>query len=748
MKKLFILSSVALLAASCTNEIIEEGPVSKDELKGISFKMVENDETRGMVTNDYKSFFYAELDRVDVYGDNVMDNAVTPAEIEFKDPLTKVTYKATKSKGNPYLTGINDANTINYKKAYAQDEYSNFFVVYPAGTTVKYTAADGGKFTVNALDITAQELSADGTMNFDKRLMYDFVANKRPEKAYNSVGETLALNLISPYTMLWYAFTDVESYNAFGKLQTITLKATSAEYVKNGEKKTTTSSPLASTGGTFTIKKDKTVSTSSLTNASTIILDVNQAVKNNQKLNMFALTKTGKIKDGGDYTLTDKYTITYTFENVDLIYDKKTSSGEWKAGAAYAMPNANGMTIADEYSYILTRGTSVGSNDRVLYVNKGTVAGIQKDGSIKWTDSNNAIEGKVEFTEVAEIIVNSTADALTDEDWKTIAKMTNLKKMTILNATTTVPAETIKGLNLTDVNLKNVTTISATSFEGSNLVNVIMPKYNFATNKTITQATLKPAYLETLDMSGTPYMKDVHPYEGMSLAGYTNLTEVTVQNGVVLGPESFKGCAALNKVTGYVVLGGYGAFEGCSSLEAISIDEVATTKIFAYTFNEATSLKDVFNKDGKTPIKPTVIEDCAFRKTKVNVDLTAATSIGTSAFAYNEYLKGKEITTGSGKYHLVVNAATVGVNAFFNATGLQYVQFNNLEVVNAGILSGTTLQELKFSKVFSFSDDAKNTVFGTTTGTKLFVNPSQKYNGNTINVNGGTITFETIIEEQ
>lgn len=741
MKKLFLLSSAVLFAASCTNEIIENAPASNNEAKGISFTLVENDETRGMVTEDYTSFFYAELDRVGIYADNAKAYKGGAALNGFSEVME---YKATKSKGNPYLTGINDDNIISYKDTYAANESAGFFVVYPSNTTTTYNTADGGQFTIDATDLTTQNVSSDGTMNFDKRLMYDFVGGKKPEKSYNSVGETLELNLVSPYAMLWYAFTDIEDYTAFGKLQSITLTNNGAEYVKDGNKKTTESSPVAVESGKFTVDKNDAVKSRSLTTGNSITLNVGQEVKNNQKFNMFVNTKDATYKDGSNtYTKTDKYNITYVFEDVDLIYTKKTSSAAWKANAVYSMPNAKGMTIADEYAYILTRGTA-GNNDRVLYVNKGTVASIMKDNKIQWTDSRQA-DGKVDPKEITEVIINAGATALNDADWNAIAKMENLSKLTIKNATTEVPAETIKGLALTYVNLQNVTKIHETSFAASKLETVIMPKFNFAASKTITRATLKEAYLKVLDMSGTTSIKDDFPYEGMSLSGYTLLTDVTVYPGLIAGPESFKGCTALTNVTGYVTLSGYGIFEGCTSLESVSIDE--STEIYEFTFNGATNLENVYQKDGKTAIQPTTIGIQAFRGTNANIDLTKTVTIGQSAFFENTALMGTETYTGSGKYLLIVNASTVGKYAF-QSTPVQYVRFDNLTTVENGILNKTVMSELKFANVVSFAKDVDDKVFGSSTeNTKLFVQKGQETVGNKLKANNKEITFSTIIKE-
>lgn len=744
-KKIFFLSSVALLAANCTNEIIEEGPAQNGAVKGISFKMAEGDETRGMVTDEYKSFFYAETDSVSIYADKVLKGGA-----EVTGYVSKAAYKATKSTGNPLLTGVNNANVLSYKASYGEDESASFFITYP--TTVSVAYADK-KFTIKGFNtLEDQAMTTDGTMNFNARLMFDYITGMKPEKSYHSVGETLEMNLTSPLSMLYFSFQDIKSYPAFGELNTITLNATGAKYKKDGKDVAAAASPLTfGTGAKVVVAADGTYTVDNGTTPGTeIVLTVNKAIENDAKQNMFTLTKTAKIKDGDKtYDLTDSYKITYKFANVDLVYNGKISNSAWVANAAYGMPSADGLSIADKFPYIVTRGNK--ANDRVLYINKGKVTDIDdKDNKvINWTDANSydSKENYVAFTEIKEIIVNEGADALTADDWAVIGKMTNVEKITVLNDTKEVTGDKLKNLAaLNYIEMKNVITLFSNSFSGSNLKTVILPAYDFSTSRVITEAILKPAYLKVLDMSGTASMKQQYPKDGMTLKDYIKLDTVTVKDGVILGPEAFKGCSALTTVTGYVTLGGYGAFEKCTELTKVSIDE--STKIFDNTFAGATKLANVYKKDGKNPIQPTVIGASAFSGTKTNIDLTQSTSIGADAFSGCSVLKGAE-NKGKGIYELVVNAATVGANAFKGCGNIRYIQFVNLETVEAGILNSTNIVELKFAKKVAFAKGVDDATFGDHTNTTLFINPTQEYVANTLKVNGiSPVVFKTIVEEQ
>ena len=737
-KKIFFLSSVALLAASCTNEIIEEGPAQNGAVKGISFKMAEGDETRGMVTDEYKSFFYAELDRVGIYADKVKKDGG-----DVLNYGTKATYKATKSTGNPLLTGIADDEILSYWSSYANNQSASFFIVYPEDAKVNY-AAD--KFTITpSVNLAAQSMSTDGTMNFDSRLMFDYITGMKPQYSYNSVGETLEMNLTSPLTMLYYSFQDVESYE-FGKLQTITLDATGASYVK-GTKLPAAASPLTfGTEASVVVNKNETYTVNAGTAPGTqIVLNVNKNIKNDAKQNIFALTKTGTITvDGTKYELTDNYKITYVFDQVDLVYDKE-SKAAWEANSAYGMPSAAGLNIAAEYPYIVTRGT--GNNDRTLYINTGKVTDIDNEAAdaIVWTDQI-ATTGEVPFTEINKVVINTNADALTEDDWDIIGKMSKVDTLIVKNETTSVPAGKLNALTaLTYIEMKKVDELYETSFKGASLQTVILPSFDFSVSRAVTEAILKPGSLQVLDMSGTKSMKQEFPKEGMTLMNYDKLTKVTVQNGVVLGPEAFRGCTALTTVNGYVKLGGYGAFQGCTALTTIKIDE--TTKIYDNTFLDATNLKEVKSSTGGA-LTPATIGVSAFENTQVNVDLTASVTIGANAFKGNTALKGAK-PAGKNLFCLEVAAQTVGVDAFNGCTSLEYVKFTKLNTVEAGILAGTNLKELKFANVVSFATGVNSATFGTPANTTLFINPAQAYVAKKLTIsNSVSVEFNTIVEEE
>lgn len=74
---------------------------------------------------------------------------------------------------------------------------------------------------------------------------------------------------------------------------------------------------------------------------------------------------------------------------------------------------------------------------------------------------------------------------------------------------------------------------------------------------------------------------------------------------------------------------------------------------------------------------------------------------------------------------LYVGAESISKSAFEKCTSLTYVEFTNATTIADAILASTTgLKEVKFKQVLT-SKVGSATMFGTTSGTKLFLNPNQ-----------------------
>lgn len=774
------MGAVAAMA-SCSQEELIPNETTQKIAKGIVFETAENHDsaTRGEMSKEedgkHHFIWYAEQDRINIYASNVLADVQNSAgngvaDAEFKT-LKPAVYKATKSGSFGLFTAQDDKNWI----AFANDEKVRVIATYDADlksvTASKKTIKIGDVPTdvtdvISEVAVTATaKASTANSLNVLSAPMLSITEGCR-EKSYNSVGEKLDLSFNRIFPVLYFSgAAGNDTFNAdLGKLESIAITTYGGDAPAQGY------SALAATQIAGTAKYTYKPNTNSVHNyseltstSSTITVSVGETWTSDKGVyaNILPVSRTSKKGGNPDMQATEKYEVTYEYENTSLRKTLYTSKNWDVPHKVYAIEALN---IEANFPYIVVDNIVNNVKDgKKLIVNKGSLKDAFKGNYIVWKASATTatIDGKtynvVNATDIKAIEVRSNANALTSDDYAKLNTMTNVESLVVKNATTTITYNALSALSkLEELQMDNVNTIQYTNEDdkktpvnASQLATVKLPNFNFAEEKEITTAILNPSVLTTLDMSGTRSMKKEFPNDGMSLSGYNALTTVKVQNGVVLGPESFMGCTALKTIDGFVTLGGYGAFKGCTSLENISIDMAASTKIWDETFKNATSLLNVYDKDGETAIVPAIIGNNAFEGTKANIDLTATTSIGKSAFKNNSALKGAVFgAAGSTKYQLVVNATNVGESAFENATGLKYVKFTNLQTVSKSILAGTMMDELKFVNLFTFAEGAASKVFGNTTSTTLYVKPGQEYSANTISANGSKITFKTIIEEE
>ena len=752
-KQLLLISSVALLASSCSNELLEETPSNSTPSNGITFSVVEDDATRGMVTNDYKSFFFAETDRISIYADKVkkggtaVSNYSSPAE-----------YKATKSAGSPWLAGVDDANTLSFDATlYTATTTPSFFVVYPKTASVTYNTGTN-KFTITPGATLAAQKTTASTMNFDSRLLYQYIEQK-PANSWNSVGESMNihLSLKSPLSMLYFNVNDIANYSEFGELKSVTLDATGAYWMDGTTVNNVTASPLSyGTDGTFVAKKDNTIEyvKGSAAEGFQIVLDVNAAITNSTKVNMFVLPKNPvRSISSTNRTVTDKYKITYKFANVDLVYDKKESNGKWTANAAYGMPSADGLNIATTYPWILTRGIAP-NNDRTLYVNSGNVKDIAKDASnIKWTDTR-ATSGAVPYTEVNKIVIAANVNDLTDADWAIIRKCTNATSLTINNKTatfktiqqltsmkeviapnvTTVEADAFKNLGgtITTLNLQSVTSYKdKTTF--SALVDLNMASYPFSdVNEDIVNNFFNTNVKSTLVKCNIASVTALSPVFGYSrnilFTDYTALQEITLNaTKTTIAASEFKGCAALKTVNGVLEMStANNAFEGAGTAAGLTVNMFGTDIPEAAFKN---SKVNVIRHNGAA-IQPTTIgKEAFYANTKIeSLDLSKTTSFGISAFDGATSFVGvtKTGTTLNNNGVVSLIATSIPANAF-SGTAIVRFQLKNATTVYAGALASSALQQIKFRQNVSAWSSQSGTgiqtgIAGTRAGvTDLFV---------------------------
>lgn len=229
MKKSFLFFASAALLASCSSDLFESDSYQASNHKGITFEVVENAATRGLteeVGGAFKSYFFAEQDRINIWSDNALD-AGNSKTLWDNAP---VLYKATSSTGNPRFTAIDDANILNFRPwntaPAAGGPVGKFFVAYPTDQTVENVA---GKFKVTP-NINLQEQTMDGYMNFNSRLMYDYAEAQKENGSVKetniSVGEKVEMQLKSPLSLAAFYIKDINDYRSqFGKLNQVMFTA-------------------------------------------------------------------------------------------------------------------------------------------------------------------------------------------------------------------------------------------------------------------------------------------------------------------------------------------------------------------------------------------------------------------------------------------------------------------------------------------------------------------------------------------
>lgn len=737
MKKILFYAGLLTFAASCAEDEFESF-AAKDQGKGITFEMADAgtrmqwDET----TESYVPFWYAEQDRIGLFGLNLLKGQTSTAlgGAGFKDLSStaidaNAIYKATQSKKNGVFTSIDDADLLSFN----ENKVARFVAVYPSTVKANYAA---GKIVLSNLPNLANQTQTTTKGANEAMVMYDLTSAQR-ENSYDAVGEKVSLSFKRPLSALVFKTENADAYTTgdnsiFGNLQTITVET-------KGYDKTADDGPLdAATKGDIlatTLAYDyskATIEVDTLTKAATFVAGTDPTEKSKVILTLGHAWKDGDLaiaavknvdrKAFRDKGVSEAISVMFAFEKIDIMSKTNTVSVDFNGFMEFPALDIN------DYDYLVTKG-ELGST-RTLIVNGGKFSDIfAESGKVKWADSESADNAnEVAVTDFKEVIVNEDV-VLNDAEFAKLNTFTNVKKLT-LKGNTEIKKEALKNLTLEYINMPAVTTIGAKPFaNASTLKTVLLPSYNFEVldiNPDILKATL-----EVLDMSGVDVMNAGFPAKGLSLAGYTNLKEVTVKDGVKVGANAFNGCTSLKTVNGKVDIVGTAAFKGCTVLETINI---MNTAIEANTFEGAAALKNVLY-DGKQ-VNPTSVGVQAFKGCAVlkEMNLKNATEIGAEAFMDCVALIGSE-KADNNKDVLYVGAEFISKNAFAGCKALTYVYFINATGFGDKILGTGTdttegnynLKEVKFGTPFTFANVATATAgtFVNSEDVKLFVNPNQ-----------------------
>lgn len=779
--------------AACSQEELIPSESVQNVSKGIVFETAEG-VTRGELAQGedekYNFNWYAEFDKVNLYASNVEGqsaafggNNTTGAGVagsKFTGSLTPAVYKATTSGARGLFTANSDEDWISFKNSGKVVAIAT----YPTTTTINTVEATDEKVKVDGTEIyvtkEVKSVKINTAVAATQNVVFDYVnapmlsiTEGKREARHQSVSEKMPLDFVRVYPVVRFTGAAVnDSYNNdLGNLKFITLTSkgnTSGKFKLEAQN-------LA--GNTVYKNSDNTI-TSVDAASNTVTVNVTDGKWTSDKsVYMSILPVKNEAVNTDDATkkmqLADNMVITYEYDKITLNKTITTGTTGWTQ--PNSIVKAPVLNIAEEYKYIVTKG-DVGV-DRKLIVNSGNFPTIYTKGTknyIIWDDANSEslnVDGKngdervVEITNINKIEVRNDVNTLGKDQFASINKFTNLKELAIKNNTTKLTNNAFAGLaSLETIELTNVNEIEYTNndkdknkpINSTSLKNVIMPAFDFSASVNLTKSILNVGVLEKLNMKGVASMKKAYPKEGMSLMGYTKLTEVTVQDGVILGPESFKGCTALSTVIGKVALKGYSEFQDCSSLAKINLSECVA--IPEYAFSGATALKEIkVNGDNVAPV--TIGVNAFYGATSLkNIDLTKTTTIGAGAFSGCTALEGVA-NTAKGIFELVVNATTVGKEAFKN-TNIEYIMFSNLNKVEFNLLSLTSiLKEVKFAQKVTFADEvyapteATISTFGNSSEITLFVNPEQETLANKLVVTNSkgqkvNVTFKTIIKEE
>lgn len=765
MKKILFCAGLVALATSCTQDETISLDVQKQNAKGITFEIVEALDSRVQYDQEaegWAPFWYAEQDRIQVWANGVGFGALTPAVgdtvdgsywKDFTGANEIVTYKATSSTNKANWTAVSDADMLTFVKT--DKKGAKFLALYPAdanavlagetsGTGVNDTLTISGVLT----SLNAQTIKTAKGWNDEVYMVAS--AARTQDQVFESVGEKMALafNHATPVMKFGTKGLTADYQKAFGNLKTITV--TTLGYDKNADGDWADAgdikpSPLYYPNGAIQLTdstnwKAEYISTAAVDSVATkqitvTIGDANGLAWTDAALAPIAVAPTKRSIYG---TAGERITAEFTFENITILVDKKNVTKDCVAGKNF---QAITLNMAD-YPYLVTN-----TAPRTLFVNSGDFSAVKyEEGTpkavtgIKWNGE------KVAFSEFGTVVV--AEDVVLDaEDFKILNNLTNVKYLT-LNGNTSIPAKALNKLALLEeINLPKVTTVAIDAFKGGiALDTIVMPAYKF--NEAVNDSILNRASLQYIELGATA-LNAGFPKTGLKFDNFTELVKVKVNDGIILGPNAFDGCAKLTTIEGKLNVTGTDVFKGCAKLNGVVL---MSKDVPAGVFDGCTLLSKVYYGDNKTALVPNSVGNRAFAGTAAALDLSATTVIGDEAFEGVTALVGAKYSEANPVIVLKVGATTIGEGAFSGATGLKLVEFTNATSIKQDIFSGATnLEQIKFVKAFTYAGLAtaqpSATTFGTCGNIDLFVNPDQTGVGAdnktlTIGATGKTTDFE------
>lgn len=710
MKKIFFYSSLLALATSCTDEFDSLG-MQNEKAQGISFKseIVESRMLWEDEGSSYSPFWYAEVDRINVYGAGCLAvgdplSTTSPLIGENKKNgyahivSAPAIYKATQSKKNGVFTSLD----IDQTYSFAGDKEAAFVATYPTDVTATPVAA---KPQIQLNNWLPAEIQVQKGLKGDNKsqVMYSLTKATR-ENAYDAVGETVSLDFKRPLKALVFTTENADEYTVapvsgnsiFGNLVSISFETKGikvnddADYTDLGE-----IAPTALSYSDATLVVDTMSMAATITNSGTdvrkITLNINQEW-NDDALAIMAVVPNERTK----YTsVNEPVEVLYNFENITLTHTFKAIPRGAKINGYVGIPALN----VQDYPYLVTKGSS--GAGRTLIVNGGedfTFADIfNAANKVKWNDEF-ATGSVVELSSFTKVIVDSDV-ILSPAEFAILSQFDNLESLT-LKGNTSIPANAFSqdlADNLTELNLPLVTSIDATGQKAfKKLVNLDINSYEFA-NEDVHPLFFNDdvkSTLQTLKIEAVTSLRPTFGYDRtIYFTDYAALEEIALNpNGVAVPAFGFKNCSALTSVTGKVdISNAPEAFYGAGDATTNPTINVMNTIIPNAAFQSA-NVKDI--KYQGAQVVPTEIGESAFRQNSAIevMDLSNATTIGAYAFSGASNFVGNK---AAGKV-LTVGAKVLN-DFIFNGTKIVRVQFTAAQTLGNQIFgTNVALKQVKF----------------------------------------------------
>lgn len=783
MKKvLFYASLLALGMASCSEDALDINNVeSNAAAKGIVFETVAP-ETRGEYTfenGDYNWRWFSERDKMDVWAvGNVQKGLGSPAlaTADWSGSPARAIYKATRSESRGLFTAASDADVLDFANnvdANGKNLPGEFLIVYPQGIDMVPTANSTTKVLekatlANLPALAGQDMASLKDEPSTRLIRYQLTSAEKGEK-YETIADKVEVKLASLNTMARFSTANLVTFatgdnSLFGKLKSITLETKGAKdangvYINNGKTdpdKIELTPSFIDYGTDATAVLDftdptrlKNIITPSTTNAgSKITVDINSYWDDGKSAFMaMSLVDRANFKALG---AKESYDVTFAFENIDLKFKTRETANSWPSSAATQGAIDPGKFVdfdsfdIKEFPYLVVVKNGVLS----LIINTGDLKqAISADKkSVIWDAAKSGTNGSVaDGLYPVELFTNIVISPnLADSDYEDYSNLFTGLVSATLGDETHLPKEAFNLASLKTIEARNVVTIEDGAFTGAALEKVILPSYTFTASDQGTGKILNPGSLKVLNMKAVKSMAINWPSQGYTLAGYTNLEEVTVQDGITLGTSSFDGCTALAKVNGAVELTGANVFKGCVALKSIAL---TTRVVMGSAFEGCAILSKVTDKNGEDLV-PTFVGEKAFNNCTaiVEMDLSEVVHLGKNAFLGATSFYGVEDTSYTPSRKIMkVGAAHIPEGAFAN-TAVEHAYFMNATSFDSVILhKSASLKQVRFDQKFDITRDVAYgaTTFGPTPGgVMLFVNDYQDgYLGNILTIGKTLVPF-------